>query len=292
MDNRSLKHLRLVAFGASLLTLGACRNAPQSAKTREVAARRDVVAARALAPRHEPGWLGVILPRRSVDVATEIGGQAEQVRVREGDAIRRGEIVAVLDSAHDRQELAMAEVGLRAAGAEVARSRLDLADAETRLTSRIATPDAFPREEIRRAEIQKQMAAVHLEATEALAEEQRTRVAEARNRVAKAEIRAPADGTVTRRYLEPGALAAPGQPVVRIIGDGTLIVRFAAPPGDARSMRTAMRVNVAADDAIASAVIESVSSEIDPPSGMVILVAVLDSAARIKPGSVVRVHPA
>lgn len=278
---------------AALITFAACGKAPQSGKVSEAApARRNAAPDRAVVTEHESGWLGVILPRQSLDLAPEIPGQVEQVYVREGDAVRRGQTVAILGAAHDRQELAMTEVGLRAAEAEASRSRLELADAENRLASRLAMPDAFPREEIRRAEIQKQMAVVHLEETQARIEEQRARVAQARNRLAKAEIRAPADGVVTRRYVEPGALAGPGQPVVRLIGDGSLIVRFAAPPDQARSLRAAMRVGVATDDGSVPAVIESVSSEIDPPSGLVILVAALDSATPIKPGSVVRVHPA
>lgn len=239
----------------------------------------------------EAAWLGVVLPRQSLDLAPEIPGQLEQVLVQEGDTVHRGETIAVLGAAHGRQELAMAELSLRAAEAEISRSRLELADAENRLSSRMAMPDAFPREDIRRAEIQKQMAEVDLEGARARAEEQRARVAQARDRLDKAQVRAPAGGTVTRRYLEPGALSGPGQPVVRLIGDDSLIVRFAAPPNQARSLRAAMRVGVTTDDSSVPAVIESVSSEIDPPSGMVILVAALDPLTRIKPGSVVRVRP-
>lgn len=283
-----MRVMRLAALGA-LVLLAACSRAPLPGKVSEVAPGRHAADHAASAAR-DAGWLGVILPRQSVDLAPEIPGRVEQVYVREGDAVRRGQIVAMLESAHDLQELAMAEVGLRAAEADVARSRLELADADNRLTSRLAMPDVFPKEEIRRAEIQKQMAGVNLEGMQARVEEQRARVAQARNRLDHAQVRAPADGTVTRRYAERGALAGPGQPVVRIIGDDRLIVRFAAPPDQARSMRAAMRVGVTADDAPVPAVIESVSSEVDPPSGMVIVVAGFDPAVRIKPGSVVRVH--
>jgi hypothetical protein len=99
---------------------------------------------------------------------------------------------------------------------------------------------------------------------------------------------------VARRYLEPGALAGPGQPNVRLIGGGSLIVRFAAPPEQARSLSAGQPVLVELGGADLPAVIEQVSPEIDPPSGMVILVATLDPAAhgagRVKPGSVVRVR--
>jgi multidrug efflux pump subunit AcrA (membrane-fusion protein) len=151
-------------------------------------------------------------------------------------------------------------------------------------------PEAFPKEEIRRAEIQKQMAEVSVEGAQARAAVQRARVAQARDRLAKAELRAPADGKVARRYVDPGALAGPGQPVVRLIGDSTLIVRFAAPPEQARSLRAAARLSIATGDGRVPAVIESVSPEVDPPSGMVIVVAALDPGAGVKPGSVVKVR--
>jgi len=237
----------------------------------------------------DAGWLGVVLPRQSLDLAPEIAGRVEQVYVREGDPVRRGQTVAVLDAAQDRQELAIAEVNLRAAEAEVSRSQLDLADAENRLSSRLAMPDAFPKEEIRRSEIQKQMAVANLDGARARAAAQQARLAQARDRASKAEIRASADGTVARRYVEPGALAGPGQPVVRLISDGRLIVRFAVSPEEARALRPAMPVRIG--DGRLSAVIEWVAPEVDPPSGMVMLVAVLDPRVRLKPGSVVRVHP-
>ena len=71
-----------------------------------------------------------------------------------------------------------------------------------------------------------------------------------------------------------------------------LIVRFAVSPEEARSLRPAMPVGIAAGGGTLPAVVEWVAPEVDPPSGMVILVAALDPGARLKPGSVVRVHPA
>lgn len=241
----------------------------------------------------DEGFLGVVLPRQSVDVAPEIAGRVEQIYVREGDPVRRGQTVAVLGLAEIRQEVEMAEANLRATEAEVARSRLELADADNRLSRRQSFPEAFPEEEMRQAEIQKQMAQTSLEAAQARLSEQRARVSQTRGKLAKAELRAPADGTVARRYLEPGALAGPGQPVVRLISGGSLIVRFAAPPEQARSLSAADPVRVEIGATSLPAVIEQVSPEVDPPSGMVILVATLSPAAdgRLKPGSVVRVHP-
>jgi RND family efflux transporter MFP subunit len=285
--------LTLCGLAAVLTVPAGCGRAPQPSEMGEAAETRPGTVARPLATAaRDEGFLGVVLPRQSVDVAPEISGRIEQVLVREGDRVRRGQTVAVLGLAEIQQEVTMTEANLRAIEAEVSRSRLELSDAENRLSRRQSFPEAFPEEEMRQAEIQKEMAQASLEAAQARVSEQRARVAQARGKLARAEIRAPADGTVARRYLEPGALAGPGQPVVRLISGGSLIVRFAAPPEQARSLSAADPVRVEAGGASLPAVIEQVSPEVDPPSGMVILVAVLDPVAgRVKPGSVVRVHP-
>lgn len=287
---RLVKPILRLALCSACVALEACERAPQTGNVREPAPVRAVASEGLDAGTRATGWLGVVLPRQTLDLAPEIPGQVEQVFVKEGDPVRRGQTVAVLGTGHDRQELAMTEVGLLAAEAEVSRSRLELADAENRRSSRLAMPDAFPKEEIRRAEIQEQMAEVNLEGAQARAAEQRARVAQARDRLAKAEVRAPADGTVARRYVDPGSLAGPGQPVVRLIGDGSLIVRFAAPPEQARTLRAAARLWISTEQGSVPARIESVSPEVDPPSGMVIVVATLDPVAGVKPGEVVRVR--
>ena len=277
---------------AILTLLGGCGRAPQPSESGEAAqARPGTVVREPARAERDAGFLGVVLPRQSVDVAPEISGRVEQVHVREGDPVRRGQTVAVLGLSEVRQEVEMTEANLRAAEAEVARSKLELADADNRLSRRLSFPEAFPEEEMRQAEIQKQMGQANLEAAQARVSEQRARVAQARGKLAKAQVRASADGTVARRYLEPGALAGPGQPIVRLISGGSLIVRFAAPPELARSLSAGETVLVEAGGTDLPAVIEQVSPEIDPPSGMVILVATLDPAARARPGAVVRVHP-
>ena len=285
------RHLK-VCLSLLLVWSAACGKAPRPAEPDRAAEPRPLVEERPVPADQEEGFLGVVLPRQTVDVAPEIAGRIEQIYVREGDPVRRGQTVAVLALSEIRQEVEMAEASLRAIEAEVARSRLELSDAGNRLARRESFPEAFPEEELRQAEIQKEMAQTNLEAAQARASEQKARLAQSRGKLARAEVRAPADGTVARRYLEPGALSGPGQPVVRLIGGGSLIVRFAAPPEKARSLSTSDPVLVKAGGQELRAVVEQISPEVDPPSGMVILVATLDPASgQVKPGSVVRVHP-
>ena len=278
--------------------LAGCGRAPQAREADRAAAARP-----ATVVRHHPaqaernaGFLGVVLPRQSVDVAAEISGRLEWIQVREGDAVRRGQMVAALDQGEIRQELAMALAGLRAAEAEVSRQKVELDQAENLLSRRLALPDFFPKEQIRQAELQKQGTQADLEAAQARRGEQKAHTAQVQERLAHTEIRSPADGIVSRRYLEVGALAGPGQPILRLISAGDLIVRFAAPPERARSLAPSQSVTVDLEGTTLPARIEQVSPEVDPPSGMVLLVAALNARATgghpVKPGSVVRVYPA
>lgn len=301
MKRRPRLSLVGVALGAAAALAGALlgcgepsspdqQNSPASAAL--PAAGPVAAPPRADEPRDEPGFLGVILPRQSVDVASEVEGRLLAIHVREGDRVRRGGAIATLDRAQIQRDLEMAQAGLRAAEAEVARRRVELKEADNRLARRLSIPESFPREEIQQAELQKQAAQADLDSALARTAEQRARVAQTQGRVARSEVRAPADGTVSRRYLEPGALAGPGQPIVRLISAGDLIVRFAVPPERARSLTAGQRVEVEVEGTALPlpATLEQVSPEVDPPSGMVLLVASLGSGARVQPGSTVRVH--
>ena len=46
-----------------------------------------------------------------VDIASKLPGRVAQVRVKEGDAVRKGDLVAALDTAELRAQLAGAKVG-------------------------------------------------------------------------------------------------------------------------------------------------------------------------------------
>ncbi len=289
---------RLLPAAAALAwTLLGCGRAPSpqeqnNAVPAALPAARPAVESPAV--EDEPGFLGVLLPRQSVDVASEVEGRLIAIHVREGDRVRRGQTVATLDRGQIQRDLEMAQASLRAAEAEVARRRVELKEADNRLSRRLVIPESFPKEEIQQAELQKQASQADLESALARSAEQRARVAQVQGRVARSDVRASADGTVSRRYLEPGALTGPGQPILRLISAGDLIVRFAVPPERARSLAAGQRVEVRMEGLPLPATLEQVSPEVDPPSGMVLLVAALDpvpgAGGRVKPGSTVRVH--
>lgn len=173
-------------------------------------------------------------------VGAEVTGVVVERRVREGDYVQAGDILAVLrsdelEAAVDqaRAELArLQQATLPQAKAAVREAEVALAQAsrEVQRRRRLSTQQAIPREELERA-IQTEAAAraaaeqARLEAhsltegnpNEALA---RAQLASAEAQLAKTIIRAQVAGTVLTRNAEPGDLVQPSRVLFEIAHEG------------------------------------------------------------------------
>jgi multidrug efflux system membrane fusion protein len=178
----------LVAAGtAALLGLGtpACRKAEKAAESR--AAVRVATAER----KPVAEWIelfGRIVPQadRDATIAPQVAGVLLSEIVREGDAVRKGQVVARVDPAPLEDAVAAAEAALRRAAA----------DAEFRRRTAARTRGLFEKGVASGQEAESdEAAAVGAEA--ALAESKST-LATARRRLTWAELRAPFDGVVVK----------------------------------------------------------------------------------------------
>lgn len=289
------------AFCFLLSTLLACdpAGAPRQATGPRPAAVPAAVAEpeRSTTAGEEPGFLGVLLARESVDVAAEAAGRLTAVAVRAGDVVARGALVASLDTAIVGEDLAAARTVLREAEIEEEKSRIALADAEGKLARRNSFPEAFPKEELISAENQRDAAKAAVEGARVRVEEQRVRVEQLTRMVARGEVHAPFAGTIGVRYLDAGAMVSAGTPIVRIVGAEDRIVRFAIPEGKRQSVALGQPVTVVVRGSRLElrGSVEKISPEVDTASGMVFAEAKIDRlgpvAAALRPGEVVRVVP-
>lgn len=249
------------------------------------------------ADREQEGWIGVVVAKEAVDVAAEVPGRLLSVAVRPGDRVEPGELLARLDTRQLSQDLAMAEASLDAVQAEVRRTQSQLQEATTRHERRAAAPDSFSREELAATEMEKDTAEAAAAAAQAREREQAARVRQLRESLAKTDVRAPFEGTVALRYLDPGATVAPGTPIVRLITSDELLVRFAAPPEEASKLAVGDPVEILLEptgDRVLGQVAQ-VAPEIDRASQMIFVEARLDEATRggpVRSGLVARVFPA
>jgi HlyD family secretion protein len=153
---------------------------------------------------------GVLEPVNQVEVGTEISGTIETVEVDYNDRVKRGQVLARLDTARleaqviqARASLASAEARLQEAGATVEETRL-----RAERCGRLARQQMCSQEELdtqRAAFARAQAAQASAKAQVAVAKATLDGV---ETDLAKAVIRAPIDGIVLKRQIEPGQTVA------------------------------------------------------------------------------------
>lgn len=243
----------------------------------------------------------MVIAPETVDVTSQLEARVKEIKVRAGDRVARGAILAKLDTRSARHELAIAAAELAAATTERDRGRLELAQAEERLTRRqtvVELPSETVRtvsdEELSSARYQQKLAAVKIAAAEATVSSRAARLAELRALVAEGAARAPFDGTIVTRYADVGSLVHKGVPIVRMIETGELRVRFALPEESADAVAVGDAVRIDTGALTLGGVVEKVSPEIDAATRMVFAEASLDVPpkwkGRIRSGQVARVH--
>ncbi len=164
---------------------------------------------------------GTVEPLRSVRLAARTSGIISQLEVEEGDRVRQGQQVAVIDVREQRAELRRVRAAL------------------TEETSNLERLEALAmRGQIDTASVER--AASQLERTRAEVELWETRVA-------YGELRATLDGIVTERLVEPGEAVSQYQSLLTIADTTTLVVRFGFSELDVASLTPGMDIPVRID---------------------------------------------
>jgi RND family efflux transporter MFP subunit len=240
-----------------------------------------------------PRYIGVITASELVDVAPPFDGVLSNVLVRAGDHVTANQVVAEMDPAPLRDEAQAAEAALSAAGASLRQAEVNVEDAKHQLDIEKASVAAgtSPQSALDTAALGlKRAQAAQQQAASSVAAE-RARTQTAHDRLDKTELRAPFAGTVGERYRDPGSTIAGGTAVVRVVGQGDLLLRFAAPPDVAAPLVPGMKVTAEIDNVAdpVPATIRHITPGIDSATGMVIIEAELATdpklTSALRPGT-------
>lgn len=182
--------------------------------------------------------VGTIRPRTETSIEAQVTARIVEVRVREDDFVKRGEVLVVLD---DREHAARADSAAQArisaqAGVEQARqgvseakAAFDTASAQYKRIKALFAERAVAQSEMDQAEAAYLQAEARLsQAREGVAgaEAALGRAAKQHEEAAIAQgytvIRAPEDMEVAKRAAEPGDLAVPGRALLVVQTAGSL----------------------------------------------------------------------
>jgi HlyD family secretion protein len=186
-----------------------------------------------------------------VELGSTLTGRVEQVRVREGDAVRRGQPLVLLQTDELRAALQQAQ-----ANAGQARATLQAAQAALARAEQLQRQQFYSAAQLDEARRAADVAQAQWEAAHAA-------VQVARARLEQARIVAPADGRVLLRQVEPGQIVQPGRALLTLALDGPTRLVAAVDERFLEQLRPGQRASVVAD-AFAGRALAARVSEIAP----------------------------
>ena len=217
--------------------------------------------------------VGVVTASESADIVPRVAGVIKVVHVAVGDKVTAGQPVAEMDPAQLRDELRAAEASQAAASAAygAARVRVEAARALVAREKVSVEKGISPKVALENAESALETAKADLRQSASLVTVEAARVQTARDQLKDAALRAPFGGTVSKRYRDAGNRVEAGGPIVTIIGEGGMRLRFAIPPDLAKAAIVGAKITaeVVTIAKPVTATIKQVYPTIDPASGMI-----------------------
>lgn len=205
---------------ASVLGLGALLIARAESKTNKVAlaaAPKPVTAIIAPASKYQPtrSYVGTLEPWLSASVGPQlVSAYVDTVLVRPGASVKRGEVLATLDC----RDTSAANQAVASEARAIDAHQKALAAEAARLRTLLAGNFVSANEAEQKA--------AQSAAEQAKLDAMRAKLSQKSLEVSDCVLRAPFDGEIATRAIDPGAFVRPGVAIVTVVDRGT--IRFTA----------------------------------------------------------------
>ncbi len=219
--------------------------------------------------------VGSIAALDAVLVRAEGAGRVTDIRFEEGEAIERGEVLFSIDAREAeerRRALASAKEAAIATASEAVRT--------FRRAEELFGRGIVPAQEVDQLR-------ARMEAAQAEVQRLEAEIGSVEEVIARAQVRAPFEGTVTQSEVDPGDFVQAGDPLVTVVRPSGLEAELWLPERLAGRVTPGMpvRVRVGVSDEPLSAEVVFVSPQVDPSSRTVLVKAtVSERREALRPG--------
>lgn len=193
--------------------------------------------------------VGTVRAAQTSDLASQMMGNIVEVRAREGDRVRRGDVLAVIDDSQPRAAADRATAALAAAEQQLVASDSDLALAAATLKryQNLYEKKSVSPQEFDEVKARQQAALARRDMARAGQTQAKATLTQTRASLDYTRIRAPFDGVVTEKKVDSGTLASPGMPIFTIEDVRHYRLETTVNESDLRYVRTGQLVSVMID---------------------------------------------
>lgn len=225
--------VRIAGLAAALVVLAGCDREEPLPTTAPPQLATVAVGTGADAGR---GWDGVVEAVRQAALAAQTSGRIASVEADIGDRVDAGQVLLRITAVEQRAATGSARAQLRSADAAAAE-----AEANYRRFAALAPSQYVSRAQIDQARAARDVAIAAREAA-------RAQLAQIGQQVDYTVVRAPYDGVVSAREVEPGETVVPGQPLMTVHAPGALRIEVDVPQSVADAIRRKPEATVLLDD--------------------------------------------
>jgi len=202
-----------VASAVLVLAFAACSSERKTVSSApETVSNVSVVSARLANIADVVEAVGTLRAAETSQLAAQMMGNIAEIRVREGDHVQRGQVLAVIDDAQPRAALDRATAADLAAQQEISASESDftLAEATFKRYQTLYDRKSVSPQEFDEIKARYQGARARREMARAGQAQAKAAIQQARTALGYTHIVAPFDGLVTEKKADVGMLASPG----------------------------------------------------------------------------------
>lgn len=193
--------------------------------------------------------VGTVKARTSALVSARIPGTVSILHVREGDRVRKGQLLGQLDSQENVAQAtgAIAAVDESKRGLEEAQARRKLADATFERFKNLYDEQALTRQEFETRQTERELAHQAVARSEARLRQTLEASRAAGTMADYTKIIAPISGIIIAKQADLGATVFPGQPLMTIDDEGSYQLELAIPESRLRAVHAGTAVLVTID---------------------------------------------
>jgi RND family efflux transporter MFP subunit len=240
--------------------------------------------------------VGNVIGAATVEAVPKVNGRLQDVHVRLGDRVRRGQPIAKIEDSEIREQVRQAEAAYKVSEATIRQRDADLKLAKTNLERNKSLLDRqlLPRQTYDDTDARYQAAVAQLDLSRAQFDQAKARLDELRINLSNTVIGSPVDGFIGKRYLDPGAAVSPNAPVASVVDIRTVRMVVNVVEKEIKRMRTGMEAVVRVDafpNEQFSGHVSRVAPVFDPQTRTAEMeVEIPNEGFRLKPGMYARVE--